>query len=351
VVSGRVVFAVPGDLAAPTGGYAYDRRVIAGLRELGWQVDVLGLGDGFPHPSTETYAVASAKLLGLPEPHPVVIDGLAFGIMDDIAQSVARSRPLLALVHHPLALESGLSPRDAEALRASERKALAAAHAVIVTSPATARLLSEQFKVERPRITVAIPGNDPTPLAHGSRDGVVRLLAVGSIVPRKGYDVLMQALAPLTDLSWHLTIAGARDRDGTTAQQLDAAIARLGLADRVTVAGSVSDAALSALYQGADLFVLASRFEGYGMAYTEAIAHGLPVVGTNAGAIAETVPKGAGILVPPDDVFALTEALRPLIADAAQRDVLAARARAAVRRLPTWRDTAQKFAQAIEAAR
>lgn len=345
------MFAVPGELAAPTGGYAYDRRVIAGLRELGWRVDAIGLGEGFPRPSAQTHAAAAARLLALPEGVPVVVDGLAFGVLDAVAPALAAGRPLVALVHHPLAYESGLPEAEAAALRARERTALAAAHAVVTTSPATARLLADEFQVASRRLTVAVPGNDPAPFAPGSRDGVVRLLAVGSIVPRKGYDVLMQALAPLADLPWRLTIAGARDRDRDASGRLDADIARHGWQDRVTVAGAVSDAALAALYRGADLFVLASRFEGYGMAYTEAVAHGLPVVGTRAGAITETVPPGAGVLVPPDDARALTAALAPLIAQAGRRQALAAGARAAAPRLPRWSDAAQAFAQAIEAAR
>ena len=145
------------------------------------------------------------------------------------------------------------------------------------------------------RITVARPGSDPAPMAHGSRDGIVRLLSVGAVVPRKGFDVLIAALATLADLPWRLTIAGDRGRDPKTAAQLDADIARLKLGDRVAVLGAVSPERLAELYAGADLFVLASRFEGYGMAYAEAIAHGLPVIGTTAGAIPDTVPAGAGV--------------------------------------------------------
>ena len=125
------------------------------------------------------------------------------------------------------------------------------------------------------------------------------------MVPRKGYDVLLAALAELKDLRWRLTIAGDRTRDPAAAARLDADIAALGLADRVTAAGAVSGERLAALYAGADLFVLPSRFEGYGMAFAEAMAHGVPVIGTTAGALPQTIPPGTGILVPPDDVPAL----------------------------------------------
>ena len=173
------------------------------------------------------------------------------------------------------------------------------------------------------RIAVARPGTDPVAPAQGSRDGVVRLLSVGAVVPRKGFDVLIAALATLADLPWHLTIAGDRGRDPKTAAQLVADIAHFNLGDRVALLGAVPHERLEELYAAADLFVLASRFEGYGMAYAEAIAHGLPVIGTTAGAIPDTVPADAGVLVAPDDAVALARALRRLIENADERRRLA----------------------------
>jgi glycosyltransferase involved in cell wall biosynthesis len=177
---------------------------------------------------------------------------------------------------------------------------------------------------------------------------MVSLLAVGSVVPRKGYDVLIAALARLSDLPWRLVIAGDRGRSSPTARQLDADIARHGLAGRIELLGAVAPERLTQLYAGADLFVLPSRHEGYGMAFAEAVAHGLPVVGTTAGAIADTVPAAAGVLVPPDDVDALTGVLRRLIANPAERERLAAGARAAASSFPTWHESAALFARVLE---
>jgi glycosyltransferase involved in cell wall biosynthesis len=185
-------------------------------------------------------------------------------------------------------------------------------------------------------------------MSQGSQDGVVRLLSVGAIVPRKGFDVLIAALATLTDLSWRLTIAGDRTRDRNAAARLDADIARHALGDRIAVLGAVSPQRLAALYAEADVFVLASHFEGYGMAYAEAVAHGLPVIGTRAGAIPDTVPPDAGLLVDPGDSFALAQALRRVIGDAALRRRLARAACAAAPQLPTWRHSAEIFARALE---
>jgi glycosyltransferase involved in cell wall biosynthesis len=345
----RIAFAVPGDLTIPTGGYAYDRRMIAKLERLGWQIDVIDLGEGFPWPSSQTRMAAEVRLLAIPEGRPIVVDGLAFGVLSDAACRLRTRNPLIALVHHPLALETGLSANQADELRASERPALAAASRVVVTSTATAKHLVADYDVPVDSIIVAYPGSEPAPAAHGSHDGIVRLLSVGAVVPRKGFDVLVSALATLIDVPWRLTIAGDRGRDPKAAAQLDADIARLKLGDRVAVLGAVSPERLAELYDGADLFVLASRYEGYGMAYAEAIAYGLPVIGTTAGAIPDTVPTGAGVLVAPDDPHALALALRRLIENSEERRRLAACAREAARRLPTWRHSAEIFSRALEA--
>ena len=136
------------------------------------------------------------------------------------------------------------------------------------------------------------------------------LLSVGAVVPRKGFDVLVAALATLAELPWRLTIAGDLTRDPNEAARLDVSISQHKLTSRIAVPGAVSSERLAALYDDADLFVLASRFEGYGMAYAEALSHGLPVIGTTAGAIPDTVPQEAGLLVTSGDVDALAKALR-----------------------------------------
>src|SRR3982751_6184432 len=124
LVKGDFVFAVPGDLDTPTGGYAYDKRMIAELRELGWRPQVLNLGEGFPHPNELTRATAKAQLNDVPKGRAIVIDGLAFGVMPDEAEALSQRHPLIAMVHHPLALERGVTGDQAEAPHESERKAL-----------------------------------------------------------------------------------------------------------------------------------------------------------------------------------------------------------------------------------
>jgi glycosyltransferase involved in cell wall biosynthesis len=344
VVRGAV--AVPGDLATPTGGYTYDRRIVGELMVLGWQVEVLDIGEGFPRPAAAVRAAALTRLTALPQGQPIVIDGLAYGVMAKEAAALQPHHPIVALVHHPLALETGVSADEAAALRASERAALACAYHVVATSAATARLLTTDYGVPADRLTVVQPGTDraaPVPRRPGE---ALRMLAVGAIVPRKGYDLLVDALAKLKDRRWQLVIVGDPTRSPDTTKRLVDAIARHGLNDRIQLTGPVTQARLAEFYSTADLFVLPSRFEGYGMAYTEAIAHGVPVVATSVGAIPDTVPSGTGILIPPDDVAALAATLRRLIDDTAERERLAAGARAAS--FPNWREQAALFASVLD---
>jgi glycosyltransferase involved in cell wall biosynthesis len=341
------MFAVPGSLDQPTGGYAYDKRIIEELRALGWTVDVLDLGSSFPWPDARTRQVANDMLAKVDAQIPLVVDGLAYGVLPEAGAALGKSHKLIALVHHPLAFESGLPEADAKAFLASEREALRHVRHVIVTSPATARLLASDFDVAMDRISVAKPGNDPVQPSRGSGEDSVHLLAVGSIVPRKGYDVLVAALAGLKDLPWRLSIVGDPTRDEECSRALDRDIDRFGLRLRIERLGAVSHEALAKIYDRTDLFVLPSRFEGYGMAFADAIAFGVPVIAARCGAIPETVPAQASILVPPDDVLALASVLRRLLENQAEREVLRAQARASARALPTWRESAEIVARAI----
>ncbi len=344
----RVVFAVPGSLDTLTGGYAYDRRIIAELRQLGWDVECLDIGERFPWPDDATRSAARSLLLKVPDGRPIVVDGLALGVLPDVAGEVASRHPLLGLVHHPLALEWGLSAGRADALHRSEQAALAAVREVVVTSTTTAKLVATDYGVPAECITVARPGSDPAPRSSGSRSEVPHLLSVGAVVPRKGFDVLVAALATLAELPWRLTIAGDLTRDPNEAARLQASIFQHKLIGQIATLGAVSSERLAALYDEADLFVLASRFEGYGMAYAEALSHGLPVIGTTAGAIPDTVPQEAGLLVTAGDADELAGALRRVIADAELRHRLSDAALAAAPTLPTWQQSGAIFAAALE---
>nr|WP_246505374.1 glycosyltransferase family 4 protein [Coralloluteibacterium stylophorae] len=269
--------------------------------------------------------------------------------MDALAAREGGRLRLCALVHHPLALETGVDAAQAAELAARERRALARARAVIATSRTTADALVAQYGVDLARLSVVPPGTErPSRLAlREARVGRVRIVAVGSLIPRKGFDVLIAALGLLHPLSWQLRIVGG-ERDAATAAALRGQVRSLHLDDRVRFVGEVADTAPE--LADADVFALPSRHEGYGMVFAEAMAHGLPVVACRAGAVPEVVPDTAGLLVPVDDVQALADALRRLIGDAGLRTRLSAGALRAARALPGWTESARVLARALEAA-
>ena len=342
----RIVFVIPGDIDAPTGGYGYDRRLLREWREAGIDARHLALPGSFPFP-TEADLAATEQLLAATTPGDILlVDGLAFGAFPEALAARFADR-LVALVHHPLALETGHGPEAAETLRRSETLALRHARAIVVTGPATKLTLEAEFEVPPDKITVAIPGSDPTQRAQGSGSGeTLRMLAVGSLIPRKDYGTLVEALTKIADRPWTLTIAGSPDHAPATAADLRDRIARAGLSERVTLTGGVGSEKLAQLYDGADLFVMPSLYEGYGMVLTEALARGLPIVTTLSGAGAEALPDAAALKVPPGDAAALAKALARLIDAPAERRRRADAAWAAAGALPRWSETARIVAEA-----
>jgi glycosyltransferase involved in cell wall biosynthesis len=398
---------VPGDPNTATGGYIYNAQILAGLAKLGWRTSVHSLDGSFPRPTPSALRDARAEFAALPGDGVVVIDGLALAGLERVLDTEAKRLPVVALIHHPLALETGLDPAEAKLLETAERNALARVSRVICTSQWTARTLAtygvpvEHVRVVEPgvdrrgpsqwtaraaadrgsprtaRVDVESSSRDRertgmcatepqgrssgvsreelSTAARASRDARgsprdVRLLCVATVTPRKGHAVLLEALAELRDRQWHLTCAGSTTRDAETFAALEHQIERLALRARVSFLGDLDSDALEREYERADLFVLPSYLEGYGMALAEAVARGIPVVSTTAGAIPETVPASAGVLVPPGNSRALAKALAPLLDSDDARAHLAANARAAASSLPTWRAAAEKFAAALHGA-
>lgn len=353
-----VTVVVPGDLQTRTGGYGYDRRMIDGLTSRGWLVDVLRLDDSFPFPTDAAREHAERALGAIVDGRTVLVDGLALGALPDEAARHARRLDLVALVHHPLACETGLTREAARALEESERRALASVRRVIVTSRATAAAL-RSYGVGPERITVVEPGTDQAPLARGSgrrlgdSESAVALLCVASVTPRKGHETLIRALASIRSRPWRLTCAGSLDRDPATGPRVLATARELGVDDRIAWVGDLAPTELAIEYDRADLFVLATLYEGYGMAVAEALARGLPVIGTATGAIPDLLEasgegaSAAGIVVAPGDVDGLRDALDATIGDADLRARLADAARSVRARLPTWEAAAGALARTL----
>jgi len=338
---------VPAPFATVSGGYNYDRAIVAGLRARGHVVDVLELGGTHPLADASARASARAAWDKLPAETIPIIDGLCLPAFapDAFAPDAIASRRTVGLIHHPTALETGHDAATRDTLRATERALMPLLARVIVTSAATGTRLSGEFGVMAERIAVVVPGTAPAPRSPGSGGPGCTILSLAVITPRKGHDVLLRTLARLRDLDWTLTIAGAA-RDPGHAHALVALADELGIARRVTFAGEVVADALERLWHGADLFALASHYEGYGMAIAEALKRGLPVA-TTSGVAGDLVTADSGIVVSPGDDAAMARALRRVIFDRPLRAEMAEGAWRVGQTLPDWPTQADAFAVAL----
>ncbi|HKT19908.1 MAG TPA: glycosyltransferase family 4 protein [Stellaceae bacterium] len=333
----RLALIVPGSIDQLTGGYLFARRVVDGLRARGDEVAVGELGGRFPDADPRASRAASDALAELAAGDTAVIDGLGLAGFVSCLDAEARRLRLLAWVHHPLADEIGLDERTRARFRSIEASLLPRCRGVICPSEATASAVAA-YGVEPARIAVAPPGTAKPKRLRPNADasGALRLLMVATVTPRKGHLVLLEALARLRHKAWRLRCIGSLARDPAYVEAVRRSIAAHGLEGRVTLQDEIAPDALSDAYRAADLFVLPSFHEGYGMALAEAMAHGLPIVATSAGAIPSTVPDTAGLLVAPGDAAALAEALLRMIEQRSILNRLAQGAAAAATALPDW---------------
>ncbi|WP_376690658.1 glycosyltransferase family 4 protein [Wenzhouxiangella sp. EGI_FJ10409] len=356
-MSDRLMVIVPGDPGQRTGGYLYDARIVDALRALGWSVEVIGLEGRFPDADETARRAMGRALAAAADGQAVVIDGLALGGAPEAVSAEARRLDLTALVHHPLADETGLSPALRERLLESEARALATCRRVIVTSPFTARRLGE-LGLDARRPAVVEPGVEPASLAGPVADrlagrepgGRETLLCVASLTPRKGQDMLVQALAALADRDWHCVLVGSTRRDAEFAGRVGRAIDGAGLGARIECVGECGERALSAEYHRAGLCLLPSHYEGYGMVVSEALARGLPMITTTGGALADTAPADCCLRCAPGDVEGFRAALQSWFDDGGLRQRLTRAAVARRNGLRDWPAAGSAFSAALREA-
>jgi glycosyltransferase involved in cell wall biosynthesis len=337
------------DPARPSGGNAYDRRVCRGLAETGWSVREHAVPGPWPRPDAASYAALAGVIQGIPDNAVVLLDGLVASTAPEVLVPQATRLRLVTLVHMPL----GHDPADGDA-RAREGAVLSAAASVVTTSRWARRTLLELYSLPGDCVHVAEPGVDAADLAPGNA-GAGALLCVAAVIPGKGHDVLLDALATITEMSWQCLCAGRLDRDQAFAEGLRRRVMNGELAGRVSFLGTLTGADLASSYCAADLLVLASRSETYGMVVTEALAHGLPVVATEVGGVPEALGHGAGgvrpgLLVPPGDPAALGAALRAWLGDAELRRRLRRAAGERRASLSGWSTTASVLAGVLAEA-
>jgi glycosyltransferase involved in cell wall biosynthesis len=339
------------DPARPSGGNVYDRRVCRGLAALGWVVHEHAVPGEWPTPGAAGHAALAQVLRRIPAGAVVLLDGLIACAAAVALVPHARRLRQVVLVHMPL----GHRPPDGEAsaVRSREREVLAAAAAVVTTSAWARRRLQDLYGLPADRVQVAEPGVDRAGLAPGTAAGGA-LLCVAAVTPDKGHDVLLEALATVADVSWRCACVGSLDRDPEWAGDVLRRARGDRLDERVRFTGARTGPELDASYAGADLLVLASRAETYGMVITEALARGLPVVAADAGGVTEALGGGEGarpgLLVPPGDAAALGGALRTWLRDAALRGRLRRAARERRASLCGWPATTSVLAGVLAGA-
>ena len=328
-----VHFVVPDgidDPARPTGGNVYDRQVCRGLTSIGWSVSKHAVPGFWSEPDASSFAALDHAVQEIPDEAVMLVDGLIASMAPDVLVPQADRVRLVVLVHTPLE-----DPR--------EGAVLSAAAAVVTTSEWGRGRLLELYGLAADRVHVAEPGVDAADLATGTTAGEA-LLCVAAVTPGKGHDVLLGALATVADLSWRCVCVGSLDRDPAFVEALRRRSLDHGLGERVSFSGPRTGAELDRGYAAADLVVLASRAETYGMVVTEALARGLPVVATDVGGVIEALGRGTdgirpGLLVPPDDSAALGAALRAWLSDAELRGRLRRAARERRESLAGWSTT------------
>jgi glycosyltransferase involved in cell wall biosynthesis len=340
------------DPARPSGGNTYDRHVCRGLRSLGWSVHEHAVAGFWVRPDAAALAALAGVVARIPDDAVVLLDGLIASTAPEVLVAPARRVRPVVLVHMPL----GHRPAGDEAgeVRAREHEVLAVAAAVVTTSAWARRRLLELYPLAADRVHVAVPGVRAAGLAGGTAAGG-QMLCVAAVTSDKGHDVLLGALATISDLTWHCVCLGSLERDPAFVEGLRRRLMKSGLNDRVSFPGPRTGAELDRSYAAADLLVLASRAETYGMVVTEALARGLPVAAADVGGITEAFGHGAdgirpGLLVAPEDPAALGSALRAWLGDGQLRARLRRAARERRETLPEWSTTASVIAAVLDKA-
>jgi glycosyltransferase involved in cell wall biosynthesis len=334
----QICLFVPGPLATDTGGHVYDRRMAETLRELGHDVSVVEIPGRLPDPDQAAIYAARTAWSALPENCIRLIDGLALPAFEGLPL-----HRVAGLIHHPASMETGLPDDIRQRLHATEAEMFQALPRLLVTSEQTADLIARDFAIPRDRIGTIVPGIGDLPRGKGSPGPSCRILSAGALIPRKGHDLLLRALARLFDIDWHLTIAGSPDRDPVHASGLAALATDLNIAQRTEFVPAVT----GALWDQADVFALTSHFEGYGIAIAEALRRGIPVAVTNVGAVPALVGPETGVIVSVGDTDQYSKAIRRLIFDETVRKAMAEAAWRESQALPSWRTQAEHLAAAL----
>jgi len=371
----HIVFVIYGSIDQVTGGYLYDRKVVEWLRARGDRVEVLSLPKRPPllapirGPGCSLRVLLRGVTRKAEDRTWIVVDELTYPSFFTALLFHPGSIECMATLVHHLRSDERIGAVQRWLALMCEKVLLNRSGLIIVNSDTTASAVRRHLKTGV-RVQVCRPGKNTLPAAAqrsaaqwegAETDHTVQLLTVGNVIPRKGHMALAAYLAPMTDLSWQLTIVGRDEPRTVYSKRLHALIDRSGLGQRVHFAGTVSDEELALLYRYADLFLFPSSYEGYGIALAEALCYGLPYVAFNSGGLREiagcggesaemkdrVIPCRGGYLVDIGNPDIFGAVLRRLIEDAGLRSRLSREALERSWELPTWEETGACFRAAL----
>jgi glycosyltransferase involved in cell wall biosynthesis len=326
------------DPRRPSGGNTYDRRVCAGLRTLGWVVQEHRAAGRWPRVDLASRAGVATALDRIQDGSLVLLDGLVASVLPEVLRRHAGRLRLVLLMHMPLD-------------EPPEREVVSTVAAIVVTSEWTKRWLAQGYGAPAEAVHVVTPGADPARISERTGSGR-RLLSVGALSAVKGQDVLVTALAAVRSSAWTCLCVGSSEVEPRFAADVRRRSSQAGLDHRITFTGALTEAELAGAYATADLLLVSSRSETYGMVVTEALARGIPAIATHVGGVSEALGrqrKGAlpGLLVPPDNAEALAFAVRRWLTDPRLRSRLRAGATSRRQSLTTWTHTSSQLSEVL----
>jgi glycosyltransferase involved in cell wall biosynthesis len=341
----RVGLLIYGDMNSLSGGYLYNRKLVAYLQDHGEQVEIISLPQQrYWRHLTDNFRRSLIRRIAAARLDILIQDELAHPSLFYLNRHL--DVPVVALIH----LLSSFDNRpwySAWLYRRVETRYLRSVRGLIANSQTTLEQTRTLLDDRLPPYCVAVPAGDrfadtapddqPLSGRNLSQPGPLRILAVGNVIRRKGLHVLLRALAELPARDFQVSVAGRLDMEPGYVRQIKKQIETAQLQDRVSLLGPQADQALAALYRRHHLMVLPSSYESYGIVYVEAQQFGLPVIGTTFGAAREIIRPGwNGYLIEPEDSRQLAGLLKTLHSDRRLLSELSRNALTAFSHHPGW---------------
>ncbi len=344
----RLGLIIYGSLDIVTGGFLYDKIVVEYLQRQGDEVEIISLPwHPYPWALLQNLQGSLVRRLRQATFDVLIQDELTHPSLFWLNHRLRPrlSYPLISLVH--LLRSSEARPAWQNRLyRLVEKQYLESVDGFICISRHTQAMVQDLTLVAKP-VTIAYPagnrlgGLSPTEIeAKIKAPGPRQILYLGAVIPRKGLDILLRALAPLKEADWQLTVVGSLTTAPAYARRIYRLINRLDLTQKIRLPGVLHGQDLVEILGRSHILAVPSLLEGLALVYLEGMYFGLVPLAAARGAAGEVISHGRdGFLIPPGDVGALREALQSLLGDTERLLNMSLAARERISRHPTWEET------------